>query len=70
MRSPIHVSTGPWGMVAGLLMFCFVSLCGIVFQVDPFVIAQRAIFSSVVTCFVSQFTAYIMTMTLSRKHRR
>lgn len=67
MTSSRDVPAGQWGVAIGLLMFCFVSLCGIAFQVDPFAIAQRAICSAIVTCFVAQLTVRIMAMTLSRR---
>ena len=54
-----------WGIVAGLLMFSFVALCGIAFRVDPFVVAQRATCSSVITGFVAHVTARVVAVTLN-----
>ena len=68
MRSRADKSAAlQWGLVMGLLMFSFVALSGIAFGVEPFVIAQRALCSAVVTSLVAQLAVSTLLMTIKKK---
>jgi len=58
-----------WGVAGGLLMFSFVTLCGIAFRIEPFVIAQRALCSAAATGVVAQFAIRATGFALMKKRK-
>lgn len=62
-------SSWQWGIVSALLTFSLVTLSGIVFRVDPFVIAQRALCSAGMTFLVTQFAIKAMELTISKRRK-
>lgn len=58
-----------WGIVSGLMVFASMTLIGIVFRVEPFVIAQRSLCSAAFACIVAQLAIRAIWTIQSRKRR-
>jgi hypothetical protein len=68
MRPQLQKKTAlHWGVACGLLMFSFVTLSGIAFRVEPFVIAQRALCSAALTGLVALFAIRATGFALMQK---
>ena len=70
MKRPLDKRTAlQWGTAGGLLMFSFVTLCGIVVRIEPFVIAQRALCSAVATGVVANVAIRATGFALMKKRK-
>ena len=59
----------PWGRVATVLTACFVTLLGVICQLEPLTILQRAALASVVTGLIAYVAASAFRLASAKNKR-